>query len=148
MALGGSRDTGYHARYGGPGPARILRLLGRDPECAAIDRLLDDARAGAGGALVVRGEPGIGKTAPEVRYTTFPMTQITPDTERDRAGGGEGVFTYPGALARRKIIAATLVLSHAKHSHDFTQATTSYAEKLGELGCDLHYGRSWTVCHS
>jgi hypothetical protein len=41
----------------------ILRLLGRDPECAAIDRLLDDARAGAGGALVVRGEPGIGKSA-------------------------------------------------------------------------------------
>jgi predicted ATPase len=41
----------------------ILRLLGRDPECAAIDRLLDDARAGAGGALVVRCEPGIGKSA-------------------------------------------------------------------------------------
>ena len=33
------------------------------PECAAIDRLLDDARAGAGLALVVRGEPGIGKSA-------------------------------------------------------------------------------------
>jgi hypothetical protein len=41
----------------------IVRLLGRDAECADIDRLLDDARAGAGAALVVRGEPGIGKSA-------------------------------------------------------------------------------------
>ena len=45
-----------------------LRLLGRDSECAAIDRLLDDARAGAGAALVVRGEPGIGKTEPKAGY--------------------------------------------------------------------------------
>ena len=37
-------------------------LLGREAECAAIDRLLDDARAGVGGALVVRGEAGIGKS--------------------------------------------------------------------------------------
>jgi DNA-binding CsgD family transcriptional regulator/tetratricopeptide (TPR) repeat protein len=41
----------------------IVWLLGRDAECADIDRLLDDARAGAGAALVVRGEPGIGKSA-------------------------------------------------------------------------------------
>jgi predicted ATPase len=40
-----------------------LRLLGREDECAAVDRLLDDARAGVGGSLVVRGEPGIGKSA-------------------------------------------------------------------------------------
>jgi len=37
--------------------------LGRDRECAAIDALLADARAGAAGALVVRGEAGIGKSA-------------------------------------------------------------------------------------
>jgi DNA-binding CsgD family transcriptional regulator len=47
----------------GPGLQQASHLLGRDPECAAIDRLLDDARAGAGRALVVRGEPGIGKSA-------------------------------------------------------------------------------------
>jgi DNA-binding CsgD family transcriptional regulator len=40
-----------------------LRLLGRESECAAIGTLLENARAGAGGALVVRGEPGIGKSA-------------------------------------------------------------------------------------
>jgi DNA-binding CsgD family transcriptional regulator len=39
------------------------RLPGRERECAVIDRLLADARAGAGGALVVRGEPGVGKSA-------------------------------------------------------------------------------------
>jgi predicted ATPase len=50
---------------GGPGLQERERppLLGREPECAAIGRLLEDARAGIGGALVVRGEPGIGKSA-------------------------------------------------------------------------------------
>jgi DNA-binding CsgD family transcriptional regulator len=38
-------------------------LNGRAAEQAAIDRLLDAARAGTSGALVLRGEPGIGKTA-------------------------------------------------------------------------------------
>ena len=37
-------------------------------ECLRIDRLLDDARAGNGGALVVSGEPGIGQdVAPRAR---------------------------------------------------------------------------------
>ncbi|MFI2561752.1 AAA family ATPase [Nocardia farcinica] len=38
-------------------------LYGRQAEQARIDRLLADARAGRSGALVLRGEPGIGKTA-------------------------------------------------------------------------------------
>jgi DNA-binding CsgD family transcriptional regulator len=38
-------------------------LLGREREREALDRLLDSGRAGRGGALVVHGEPGIGKTA-------------------------------------------------------------------------------------
>src|SRR5215207_1812369 len=37
-------------------------LFGRDRECAQIDRLLEGARAGRSGVLVVSGEPGIGKT--------------------------------------------------------------------------------------
>ena len=40
-----------------------MPLLGRERERAALDRLLDGARDGHGGALVVRGEPGVGKTA-------------------------------------------------------------------------------------
>lgn len=38
-------------------------LHGRQSELASITRLLDSARDGVSGALVVRGEPGIGKTA-------------------------------------------------------------------------------------
>jgi len=38
-------------------------LRGRRGERAALDRLLDTARAGHSAVLVVRGEPGIGKTA-------------------------------------------------------------------------------------
>ncbi|HEY6748567.1 MAG TPA: AAA family ATPase [Mycobacteriales bacterium] len=38
-------------------------LYGRDLERGLIDRLLDDARDGHGGALVLSGDPGMGKTA-------------------------------------------------------------------------------------
>jgi hypothetical protein len=38
-------------------------LVGRSGECARVDGLLNGVRGGAGGALVVAGEPGIGKTA-------------------------------------------------------------------------------------
>ena len=40
-----------------------MQLLGRERERAAIDRLVEFARDGHGGALVVHGEPGVGKTA-------------------------------------------------------------------------------------
>jgi DNA-binding CsgD family transcriptional regulator len=43
--------------------AASLVLVGRDRECAAIDELLEGALAGESGSLVVRGEPGIGKSA-------------------------------------------------------------------------------------
>jgi hypothetical protein len=38
-------------------------LVGRNPECSAVDELLRQVRDGESGALVVRGEPGIGKSA-------------------------------------------------------------------------------------
>ena len=38
-------------------------LLGRERECARLDELLDEARHGHSRALVLRGDPGIGKTA-------------------------------------------------------------------------------------
>ncbi|WP_370950305.1 AAA family ATPase [Amycolatopsis sp. cg5] len=39
-----------------------MRLLGRQDEIRRLDQLVGDARKGGGGALVVRGEPGIGKS--------------------------------------------------------------------------------------
>jgi DNA-binding CsgD family transcriptional regulator len=44
------------------GPPRS-RLLGRQREQDALDRLLDATRGGHGGVLVVHGDPGVGKTA-------------------------------------------------------------------------------------
>src|ERR1700677_4091018 len=49
-----------------PGPdlrSRPPGLRGRRNECEVLDRLLASARAGDSRALVLRGEPGIGKTA-------------------------------------------------------------------------------------
>lgn len=37
-------------------------LIGRESECARIDRLLDEASGGRSGALVLRGDAGIGKS--------------------------------------------------------------------------------------
>src|SRR5829696_3788243 len=38
-------------------------LVGRSAECAALERLVADARHGRSAALLLRGEPGIGKSA-------------------------------------------------------------------------------------
>src|SRR6516164_4972653 len=42
---------------------RAVQLLGRERECAVIDRVLENANRGVSDALVVRGEAGIGKSA-------------------------------------------------------------------------------------
>ena len=44
-------------------PVAAGRLLGRGDERFALDGLLSSARAGRSGALIIRGEPGIGKSA-------------------------------------------------------------------------------------
>jgi ABC-type transport system involved in cytochrome c biogenesis ATPase subunit len=42
---------------------RAGELQGRRSECAVLDRLIEAVRAGESRALVLRGEPGVGKTA-------------------------------------------------------------------------------------
>jgi DNA-binding CsgD family transcriptional regulator/tetratricopeptide (TPR) repeat protein len=57
--------TGRSEVAGGPLPSSGSppALNGRRTECDVLDRLLADMRGGQSGALVVRGEAGIGKTA-------------------------------------------------------------------------------------
>ncbi|MEZ5296551.1 MAG: BTAD domain-containing putative transcriptional regulator [Ilumatobacteraceae bacterium] len=44
-------------------PGRVRELVGRDRELDGVTQVLDSASTGVGGAIVVSGEPGIGKTA-------------------------------------------------------------------------------------
>src|SRR5262249_31906117 len=67
-------------------------LLGRRGERAALDRVLDTARAGHSAALVVRGEPGIGKTA-LLEYAA----DRAPGFRVMRAGGVESEMELPCA---------------------------------------------------
>ena len=62
-----------------------VQLLGRERECAVIDRVLADAGGGAGGALVVRGETGIGKSA----VLGYAVQQVAPGMLVLRTGGVE-----------------------------------------------------------
>src|SRR4051795_12964833 len=48
---------------GGRAGPEGLMLHGRQEECAVLDGLLERARAGQSGVLLVRGEAGVGKTA-------------------------------------------------------------------------------------
>jgi hypothetical protein len=48
---------------GAAGEVTPKRLLGRRREQAAISNLLQAARDGEGGVLVLHGDPGVGKTA-------------------------------------------------------------------------------------
>src|SRR3954467_3881844 len=45
------------------GASKVSATLGRDAECAALDQVLEAARGGHGAVLVLRGEPGVGKSA-------------------------------------------------------------------------------------
>src|ERR687892_2059312 len=48
---------------GSPAMSTLNILRGRDEECAALNRLLDAVRGHESRTLVLRGEPGVGKTA-------------------------------------------------------------------------------------
>ncbi|WP_443079920.1 ATP-binding protein [Streptomyces sp. P9-A4] len=69
-------------RGAGPGGERPA-LIGRRSESDAVDRLIDGIRSRRGGALVVRGEAGIGKTA------LIDDALAAPGLKVLRAGGAE-----------------------------------------------------------
>jgi len=46
----------------------VAGLLGRGEELGRLEVILDDARRGLSGVLVLRGEPGAGKTTGGLEY--------------------------------------------------------------------------------
>ncbi|MCU1656529.1 MAG: LuxR family transcriptional regulator, partial [Pseudonocardiales bacterium] len=73
-------------------PGRGVTLWGRRAQCGDLDGLLAEVRAGRSRALVVRGEPGIGKTA-LLRYAA----DTAPDFLVARAEGVESEMELPFA---------------------------------------------------
>ena len=61
MRLGTRRKAGPMSAYSGR-PGRPAGMTDRRAECGALDRLVDAVRAGESRVLVVRGDPGVGKT--------------------------------------------------------------------------------------
>jgi hypothetical protein len=112
----------------GPELQQASRLLGREPERAAIDALLEDAHAGTGGALVVRGEPGIGKSAllDYARQRAAPMAVLSAtgvEAESDLAFAGlhellRPVLGYLGELPdiQSRALAGALGLAPSTHT--------------------------------
>ncbi len=66
-----------------PFPGRAAGLIGRGSERGVLDRLLEAVRAGNGRALVVCGEPGVGKTA----LLDHLAAQAAPDCRVVRTAG-------------------------------------------------------------
>jgi predicted ATPase len=63
LGAGGAMTTVQHRAGDLPVASRAAELTGRDAERRALDRLVEAVRAGESRALVVHGEPGVGKTA-------------------------------------------------------------------------------------
>ena len=82
-----------------------MGLLGRQREREALERLLEVARGGRGGVLVVHGEPGVGKTA-LLEYAV----EAGPDFRVVRAGGVEGRWSLR-SRALQQLCAPILELS-------------------------------------
>jgi len=72
------------------------RLLGRDREREVLGRLLEGAREGHGGVLVVHGDPGVGKTA-----LLDDAAEAAGDLRVVRTAGVEGETELPYAALQR-----------------------------------------------
>jgi DNA-binding CsgD family transcriptional regulator len=116
-------------------------LFGRTGECEQLDRLIDDSRAGKSGALVLRGEAGIGKTA-LCTYATGRAADITvlaargAPTESELAFSGLADLLQPVLNLRGELPvpqAAALGSALAISAPFETSRFTIYAATLGLL---------------
>jgi GMP synthase-like glutamine amidotransferase/tetratricopeptide (TPR) repeat protein len=144
----------------GPGTAKISNegLLGRAREQERIARLLEEARAGRSGAIVICGETGVGKTAlldaAAEHADGMRVLRVSGDenvSERPFAGFEElcrpllgGIDTLPDTL--RQALSATLGLAATERGDRFAAYTgalwlfAAAAEKEPLLVCvdDAH----------
>jgi AAA ATPase domain len=86
------------------------QLLGRSSEREVLDRLLEAARRGEGGVLVVHGEPGVGKTA-LLRYAV----QAAREFRVARAAGVEGEMELPFAAVQQLCSSMLQLTEHLPH---------------------------------
>jgi serine/threonine protein kinase/tetratricopeptide (TPR) repeat protein len=134
----GEESTWWRRRRGGPdGPEgeHATRLIGRDPVRAELRRAYDAARGGAGQVVVVRGEPGSGRT----RVVTDLLDSLARDDEEIRVLVGHGrrtgtPRTQPLADAVRDLIQADrAVLPLERYAPE-------HAEKAADLEAFLREG--------
>jgi DNA-binding CsgD family transcriptional regulator len=86
---------------------REPELIGRRAECAALDQLIGAVLAGESQALVVHGEPGVGKTA-LLEY----LAVNAPNTRVLRAGGVQSEMELPYAGLHQLCLALLGRLDH------------------------------------
>src|SRR6266446_5589548 len=79
-----------------PSEWRRVMLRGRGQQCRVLDGLLAEVRAGRSRVLVIRGEPGIGKSA-LLGYAA----DSAPDFGVARAGGVESEMELPFAALQQ-----------------------------------------------
>jgi DNA-binding CsgD family transcriptional regulator/tetratricopeptide (TPR) repeat protein len=88
------------------GKSLDLPVVGRDPELAQVRALLDDARAGVGGSLVLEGEAGIGKStmlrAAEQLASGFRCLWVR-GAESEQVLGHAGLLQAVGGLRDRLV---------------------------------------------
>jgi hypothetical protein len=90
--------TVQHRRGDLPVACRAAELTGRDTERRVLDRLVEAVRAGESQALVVHGEPGVGKTA-LLEY----LRESTPGCRLERAAGVQSEMPGCWVLKPRRI---------------------------------------------
>jgi predicted ATPase len=102
------------------------QLLGRRSEREVLDRLLEAARRGEGGVLVVHGEPGVGKTA---------LLEYAVEAAREfrvaRTAGIEGEMELPFA-ALQQLCSPLLALMERLPDHQREALAVAFGLSAGE----------------
>jgi len=87
-------------------------LHGREPERERLAVLLGEARGSIGGALVIRGQPGVGKTALLADLARRAASDVGPGTRVLRTQGIESESPLPFAALQRLLRPVLPLLVH------------------------------------